>query len=153
MRRFFLDLLRATLAYEVGTFGGLMLFMTFAPLFGYLPYEGAQYRAGTPHFPALGWSDFWGNAWRVSSNGLLLAIIALLLAIPCALLIVVASRLIQRRTPIRLFAMALFSVVSFLIIPGFGWAVGLSVPAMWVAIGCSALSGCLVLPLSRLVSA
>ena len=153
MRRFFLDLLRATLAYEVGTFGGLMLFMTFAPLFGYLPYEGAQYRAGTPHFPALGWSDFWGNAWRVSSFGLVLAIIALLFAIPCAALVVVASRLTQRRTPIRLFTMVLFAVATFLIIPGMGWYVGLSLPAMWVAIGCSALSGCLVIPRWRLVSA
>ena len=117
MKRFLLDFLRSAGIYELVTYGGLTLFLALAPLVGYLPYSDRPGPGWYGHFPALGWSAFWGNAGQMAGFGLFFAILALQFALPCAVCVVVADRYLRRRWLSRLIAILLFGAITLYIMP------------------------------------
>ncbi|SRR6266568_2720746 len=153
MKRFLKDVLRSTLIYELITFGGLTLFLILASLFGYLPYSDRPGPGWYGRFPALGWSEFWSSAGHMISIGAFFAVIALQFAVPCALLIVAAHRLVRWPAVVYAAGVLLSAAVTFYLMPALGWYVALGAPAMWVGIVLGALAGYLFVPLRASVAA
>lgn len=146
MKRFLLDFLRSAGIYELVTYGGLTLFLALAPLVGYLPYSDRPGPGWYGHFPALGWSAFWGNAGQMAGFGLFFAILALQFALPCAVCVVVADRYLRRRWLSRLIAILLFGAITLYIMPAAGWYISLGAPSIWIGSGLGSLGGFLAAP-------
>ena len=144
--RFVWDWVKATAVYLLVVAGGLTLFLILSPLFGYLPYSDRPGPGWFGRFPAVGWAEFWSNAWRMLSYG---AFIALLIAIGgalCALLIRGAEYFRAPVLAVRIGGGLVTAVVTAWFVMGAAWYIALGLAGWVVSIGLGLVAGAWILP-------
>ena len=147
--RFLWDWIQATALYLLIVAGGLTLFLILAPLAGYLPYSDRPGPGWHGQFPALGWREFWSNAWSMLGYG---AFTALLIAIGgalCALLIRGAERLGAPVLAVRIGGGLVTALVTAWFVMGAGWYIALGLPGWVLSILLGLAAGSCILPRGR----
>jgi hypothetical protein len=143
------DLVLSTALYLAVVAGGLTIFLSLAPLFGYLPYSDRPGAGWYGHFPAIGWTDFWRNSWQMLGYGLFVAMLLAIGGVVCVLSIRAAERVRAPQWILRTFGGLLSAVVTGYFTLGAGWYISLSEPGLLVAVLLGAMAGALVLPRRR----
>ena len=144
--RFFWEWLKATLAYLLVVAGGLTLFLILSPLFGYLAYSDRPGPGWFGTFPAIGWAEFWANAWAMLSYG---AFIALLIAMGgafCALMIRGAEAMRAPVLAVRIGGGLLSGLVTAWFVMGAAWYIALGLPGWVISIALGFAAGAWILP-------
>jgi hypothetical protein len=147
-----LRFLKSLALYLATVAGGVTLFLIAAPLFGYLPYSDRPGPGWFGQFPALGWGEFWANAWEMLGYGLFLAV---LFVIPGALGLLLArgvERLVRHRRVQRALAAVVGALAAGWWMLGAGWYIsaGWALLVLAVALGGVAGACILVRPTGRL---
>ena len=151
MQRFVLDLLKTIGLYLLVVVGGVLVFLAFAPVFGYLPYSDRPGPGWFGSFPAVTWSEFWGGASFHLGWTLFLAPYAAV----CGLILFLVARLLERlRTPrigVAVVSGLLAGFLSGYIVLGIGWYIAIAAPPVYVAMGLGVLYGAWLLPKKRVL--
>ena len=146
MKKLLIDLLRSVGLYVLLIVGGSFVFLTLAPVFGYLPYSDRPGPGWIGKFPAIGWADFWHTAQNMFGWALLLVPYAIV----AGLIIFSVARLLERfRTPriaVALVAAVLAGLVSEHIVLGIGWYIAIAQAPGYVAMALGLMYGGFLLP-------
>ena len=142
----FLRFLRSLALYVALLTGGVTLFLVLSPLFGYLPYSDRPGPGWFGTFPAIGWRDFWANAWEMVGTGLFLGLMAV---IPCAVAVLIvraAERWVRRPMVVRFLSGFLAALFAGYWMLGAGWYIAAGFPLLIVAVILGAAAGVWVVP-------
>jgi len=133
--------LRSTSLFLLIVGGGVTLFLIFAPLFGYLPYSDRPGPGWYGRFPAMGWSEFWLNAWGMLGYGLFLAIVFPIPGAVGVLLIRGFECVVRNRTARRATATLIAALAAGWWMLGAGWYIAAGTPLLVVSIVLGAITG------------
>ncbi|MEO7360145.1 MAG: hypothetical protein ABI120_07440 [Gemmatimonadaceae bacterium] len=129
--------------------GGLTIFLSLAPLVGYLPYSDRPGAGWFGRFPAVGWTDFWRNSWQMLGYGVFIATLLAIGGVVCVLCIRATERMGAPDWILRSVGGLLSAVITGYFILGAGWYISLGQPGLIVAVLLGAIAGALVLPRRR----
>ena len=135
--------------YLAVVIGGVTLFLILAPLFGYLPYSDRPGPGWFASFPALGWLQFWSNAWAMLNYGLFLGVLFIILSMIGVLVIRGIEHVIRRPVIVRALAATVAALVAGYWMLGAGWYISAGVPLLVIAVIFGALAGAWALPVRR----
>jgi hypothetical protein len=149
MKNLAADVLKTVGLYLVVVVGGVLSFLSLAPVFGYLPYSDRPGPGWFGRFPAVSWAEFWrGASFHFGWSVLLLPYAAI-----SGLMLLLVVRVLERfRTPRVLVAVvgALFGgFVSGYIVLGIGWYIAIAAAPVYVAMVLGFIFGAWLLPRKR----
>ena len=149
MKKFVIDLLKSTGLYLVVVVGGVLSFLSLAPVFGYLPYSDRPGPGWFGRFPAVSWGDFWrGAGFHLGWSVLLLPYAAI-----SGLILFLVVRVLERfRTPrviVAIVGALVGGFVSGYIVLGIGWYIAIAAPPVYVAMVLGLIFGAWLLPRKR----
>jgi len=146
MTRFAIDLVKMVGLYLLVVVGGVLAFLSLAPVFGYLPYSDRPGPGWYGRFPAISWRQFWQGA----SFSLEWSVLLLPYAAACGLALFLVVRVLERvRTSHFVVAVAgalLGGLVSGYVVLGVGWYIAIAAAPVWVATLLGLLFGAWLLP-------
>ena len=140
------DLVKSVLLYLLFIVGGVLCFLSVAPVFGYAPYGDRPGPGWYGPFPATTWPSFWEGILFLSSWATLL----LPYATAVGLLLYGVTRLLER---VRLHRMVVAIIVAVLsgfasgyVVAGIGWYIAIAGPPVDFAMLLGILYGGWFLP-------
>lgn len=146
MKRIAIDLLKTVGLYLLVVGGGVLGFLVFAPVFGYLPYSDRPGPGWFGRFPAVSWGDFWNGASFHLGWSLLLAPYAVV----SGLLLFIVARVLERfhipRLVVAVVGAFLAAFVSGYTVLGIGWYIAIAAPPVYAAMILGILYGAWLLP-------
>jgi hypothetical protein len=143
------DLLSSTALYLAVVAGGLTIFLSLAPLVGYLPYSDRPGAGWIGRYPAMGWTDFWRNSWQMLSYGVFIAVLLAIGGVVCVVSIRATERLRAPNWILRAVGGLLSAVITGYFVLGAGWYISLGQPGLFLAVLLGAIAGAFVLPRRR----
>ena len=144
--RWLWSFVRSVALYLATVAGGLTLFLILAPLFGYLPYSDRPGPGWHGTFPAMGWNEFWRNAYGMLAFG---AFIAILIALGGAIIVALMRTAEHFRLPllgVRISGAIVSGLITAYFVLGAGWYISLGIAGWIVAIVLGVVAGGWLLP-------
>ena len=146
MKRLFLDLLRAVGLYLAFVVGGVLCFLSLAPVVGYIPYSDRPGPGWVGRFPGVSWSEFLGGLmFQVGWATLLLPYAAVI-----GVILFAVARGMERigapRAVVATLSALLAGLVSGYIVAGIGWCIAIAAPPIYFAMALGAVFGAWCLP-------
>jgi hypothetical protein len=143
----FLRFAKSLALYVVIVAGGVTLFLIVAPIFGYVPYGDRPGPGWYGEFPALGWTEFWANAWGMLQYGSFLALLFVIPGTLGLLLIRGMQRVVSHQTAQRALTSLIAAVAAGWWMLGAGWYISAGWPLLVLSAFLGALAGAYVLAL------
>jgi len=146
MTRFAIDLVKMVGLYLLVVVGGVLAFLSLAPVFGYLPYSDRPGPGWYGRFPAITWSQFWHGASSCFGWSLLLLPYAAVCGLALFLVIRVLERFRTSHFVVAVVGALLGGLVSGYVVLGIGWYIAIAAAPVWVAMMLGLLFGAWLLP-------
>lgn len=126
--------------------GGFWVFLTVAPVFGYLPYSDRPGAGWWGRFPALSLGEAMVNAWKMLEYAAFFAVLFVVGAFVCVILVDSLADRITSEPLKRTLTGLIAAAITWYSIAGIGWYIALGEPAVWFAAALGALAGAWWLP-------
>jgi hypothetical protein len=143
------DLVKSVGLYLAFIVGGVVSFLSLAPVFGYAPYGDRPGTGWYGRFPATTWHRFWDGILFLSGWATLLV----LYAAAAAIVLYGVTRLLERlrlsRVAVAIVAAVLSGILSGGVVAGIGWYIAIAGPAVDFAVALGIIYGGWLLPKTR----
>jgi len=146
MWRMVRDLLTTIGTFLLVVVGGVLAFLSIAPVFGYLPHSDRPGAGWFGTFPAITWTQF----WRSASYGFVWSVFLAPYVAGCAVILFVIARVMDRlganRGVIAVVGAILGASMCGYVVGLAGWYIALAAPAVYVSMLLGAACGAWLLP-------
>ena len=148
MKRLIRDLLKSVGLYLLVVVGGILCFLSFAPVFGYLPYSDRPDPGWFGRFPGVTWPEFWHGVWYFLGWVALLTPYAVIAGVVLFIIARVLERVRTPRIVVAVVAAIIAGFVSGYIVAGIGWYIAIAAPPVYFAMILGVIFGACLLPRS-----